>query len=96
MKKANPRTKREIRRDPRTPEYASTAYEELVRLKEYYENEVLQIETDLENLTYTQVSKAFEVGKATAYKDHVEEITFVIELIRGQHLEENDKRVKTL
>ena len=95
MKKADPRVKRAIKRDKRTPEYAVTAYEEMVRLKQYYEDEVIQCEVVLKDDKLNAIEQARIKGMVIAYQDHIDELAFIIELIRGLHLEENDKRVKT-
>lgn len=96
MIQADPRIKRAIRRDKRTPEYASTAYEELVRLKFYYEDEIKQINVEIVRVEPGSSISAQLHGAKVAYRDHIDEISYVMELIRGLHLEENDKRSKTL
>ena len=60
------------------------ALEELYKLAEYYANEVKQRKSLVKKLKDDDMRFAHEQGKITAYTDHIEEISFIIEVLSGK------------
>ena len=62
----------------------TVALEELLKLEEYYKNEIKQRKSELKKITEQDVRWEYEQGKIIAYTDHIEEIGYVIEIMAGK------------
>lgn len=60
------------------------ALEELLKLEEYYKNEIKQRKSLVKKMKNDDLRFAHEQGKITAYTDHLTEIGYIIEFMIGK------------
>lgn len=61
------------------------AFSEMLKLQTYYENEIKQTKLELKKIEQGTEEWFQKMGSISAYNDHVTELEYIIEMMRGYH-----------
>ena len=83
------RVKREFLKNENFKNDMFNAFNELLKLQVYYQAELKQQKLELKRVEAGSEEWHKRMGSITAYSDHVTELEYIIEMMRGYH---NDLR----